>query len=519
MMKIILSIFLVLFSTQAFAQYFNNRAVVQGYLKQGTTALNDTTGYPMRFIVKRGTTEVWCQTSSASVPVVNGVFNVILSGNANCDSLTAAFAPAVFAHTANSDTFTFDVVVDMLKDGFGGSDDATFAGIDIVSSPLAMYANAANTANSAVTATSATSATTATSAATATTAGNVSGVVALANGGTGASTAAAARTALGLGSVATLNTSGNSAQYLKGDGSWGIPASAPVTSVAGKTGVVTLSNTDISGLGTASTMAATAFVQTANNLSDVADATTARGNLNAAAAGANTDITSLALTGSGTALAVTNNATIGGTLTVTGALSANVTGNITGNVTGNVTGVARQATAMVGLATAGSATAYTLANTVAIAAGPVAGTTVRFKVTTTNTGAATLNVDGTGAKSIFSLTTGAAVAAGDLVSGKYITAVYDGTNWVADIPPLFFKATSLSCGNSVTANSSTNCTAITATNVNAGDMVQCSPSADPGAKVIWSALATAGSITIRLGCSSTSTCTLTTVTWKCVATK
>jgi hypothetical protein len=51
-----------LMAQSASAQYFNNRAVVQGYLKQGTTPLNDTTGYPMRFIVKRGTTEVWCQT-------------------------------------------------------------------------------------------------------------------------------------------------------------------------------------------------------------------------------------------------------------------------------------------------------------------------------------------------------------------------------------------------------------------------------------------------------------------------
>ncbi|MBS1972445.1 MAG: hypothetical protein JSU04_19220 [Bdellovibrionales bacterium] len=500
----------------ASAQYFNNRAVVQGYLKQGTTALNDTAGFPMRFIVKRGTTEVWCQTSSSSVPVVNGVFNVVLSGNANCDSLTAALSPSVFSHTANTDTFTFDVVVDILKDGFGGADDATFAGIDIVSSPMAMYANAANSALTAVTATNATNATNATTATTATTAGNVTGTVALANGGTGATTAAAARAALGLGSLATVNTSGVATQYLKGDGTWGTPASAPVTSVAGRTGAVTLTTADVSGLGTSATMTATAFAQSANNLSDLADAATARGNLNAAAKGANTDITSVALTGAGTALAVTNNATIGGTLTVTGTLSA----NLTGNVTGNLTGVARQASSRVALATTGSGTAYVLTNTVGIATGPVAGTMVSFKFHTTNTGAATLNVDGTGAKSLFSKRRGVAVSAGDLVSGSFVTAVYDGTNWVVDIPDLYFTASSLSCGTSVTANQTANCTAITAANVNAGDLVQCSPSADPNSKVQWSAFATAGSITIRVGCNNnTSACTMTAVNWKCIVMK
>lgn len=510
MNKLFVVLAIILSSAHGFAQSFNNRAVVQGYLKQGTAALNDATGFPMRFIVKRGNTEVWCQTSAASVPVVNGIFNIVLSGNANCDSLTNALGPAVFTHTANSDTFTFDVVVDILKDGFGGTDDATFAGIDIVSSPLAMYANAANSALSAVTANSASTATTAI------TAGNVSGTVAVANGGTGATTAAAARTNLGLGALATVNTSGVATQFLKGDGTWGVPPGAAVTSVAGKTGAVVLSASDVGGLGTAATMSAGEFVQSANNLSEVANASTARTNLGAAASGANTDITSVALTGSGMALAVTNNATIGGTLTVTGTLTA----NLTGNVTGNVAGVARQASSMLSIATAGTATAYTLTNAVALAAGPVTGATVKFKVHTTNTGAATLNVDGTGAKSLFSKRRGTALSAGDLVAGTYTTAVYDGTNWLVDIPDLFFAATSLNCGASIGAGNSTNCPGITAANVNAGDMVQCSPAADPNSKVQWAALATAGSIVVRLSCSNNNTaCTLASVNWKCIVVK
>jgi len=221
-----------LMGTPASAQFFNNRAAIQGYLKQGGTALNDAGGYPMRFIVKRNATAVWCQTLGANVPVVAGIFNTILSGTSNCSSLSNELSGSVFAHAANSDTFVFDVVVDVNKDGFGGADDATFAGIDIVSTPLAIYSSYANTAATATTATTATSATTAT------TAGNVSGIVAIANGGTGAASAAAARTALGLGSVCTISTSGNAAEFLKGDGTWAaVSGSGTVTSVIGGTGL------------------------------------------------------------------------------------------------------------------------------------------------------------------------------------------------------------------------------------------------------------------------------------------
>ncbi|MFZ9992412.1 MAG: hypothetical protein ACO3J6_08385 [Opitutales bacterium] len=59
----------------------------------------------------------------------------------------------------------------------------------------------------------------------------------------------------------------------------GYLTSAPVTSVAGRTGAVTLSTSDISGLGTAATYADTAFAKTANNLSDLASASSARTNL------------------------------------------------------------------------------------------------------------------------------------------------------------------------------------------------------------------------------------------------
>lgn len=41
--------------------------------------------------------------------------------------------------------------------------------------------------------------------------------------------------------------------YLRGDGVWSAPPGAPVTSVAGKTGAVTLDNNDVSGLGSSAT--------------------------------------------------------------------------------------------------------------------------------------------------------------------------------------------------------------------------------------------------------------------------
>ena len=76
-------------------------------------------------------------------------------------------------------------------------------------------------------------------ASTATTAGNVTGTVAIANGGTGATSASAALTALG----AYPATNPNS--YIAASG-------APVQTVAGRTGTVTLAQADIAGLTTSS---------------------------------------------------------------------------------------------------------------------------------------------------------------------------------------------------------------------------------------------------------------------------
>lgn len=71
-------------------------------------------------------------------------------------------------------------------------------------------------------------------------------------------TPAAARTALGLGTAATQNSTAfaTASQGAKADTALQV---APVTSVAGRTGAITLSTSDISGLGTAATQATTSF--------------------------------------------------------------------------------------------------------------------------------------------------------------------------------------------------------------------------------------------------------------------
>ncbi len=85
-------------------------------------------------------------------------------------------------------------------------------------------------------------------AATATSAVNVTGTVAVANGGTGATSVLGARANLGLGTLATMSPTGtaDNTTYLRGDGTWGVVSSGgAVSSVAGRTGAVTLSSSDL----------------------------------------------------------------------------------------------------------------------------------------------------------------------------------------------------------------------------------------------------------------------------------
>lgn len=83
------------------------------------------------------------------------------------------------------------------------------------------------------------------------------------------------------------------------------------------------------------------------------------------------------------------------------------------------------------LTSAGSATAYTLTRTVTSTT-IVTGERLCFKIDETNTGAATLAVDGGTEKNIYKPTTAgpAALVAGDLVIGNYAEVAYDGTQYL-----------------------------------------------------------------------------------------
>jgi hypothetical protein len=103
-----------------------------------------------------------------------------------------------------------------------------------------------------------------------------------------------------------------------------------VLSVCGRTGTVTISTSDVSGLGSAATLSNSAVAQTANNLSDLASASTARTNLGAAAASAAPLFA--AVTGSNF---TTTSTTLVNVTGLTLALSANTTYDIEAHVSCN----------------------------------------------------------------------------------------------------------------------------------------------------------------------------------------
>jgi hypothetical protein len=83
--------------------------------------------------------------------------------------------------------------------------------------------------------------------------------------------------------------------------------------------------------------------------------------------------------------------------------------------------------------TTGSANAYVLTPSPALAA-YVQGNTYEFKANFTNTGACTINISGLGAKSIKKMDHATALTANDIISGQTVSIVYDGTNFAMTSP-------------------------------------------------------------------------------------
>jgi hypothetical protein len=358
-------------TSMASAQTISKTLNVQGVLKNvsGGTL---TGSYGMRFTFKKNSAAFTtpCVVTKSSVTVVNGVFNAAVS--------TSACNLANEISNTTAATITVDIEVDTASGGAFSSAAATFSGITVNPVAMSLVAERANgllvtgTSGQVLTYNGSTwaAATPSSGAAVSSVAGrsgavtlttadisglgsaamlNTSAVFQTANNLSElAASPSAARTNLGLGSLAVMSPSGSasSTTYLRGDGSWATAPTAPVTSVAGRTGIITLSTSDISGLGSlatispsgsassstylrgdgtwatapgapvtsvagrtgiitlgtidiaglgsASALASSEVLQTANNLSELTgSASTARTNISAAAKGANSDITSL----------------------------------------------------------------------------------------------------------------------------------------------------------------------------------------------------------------------------------
>lgn len=90
-----------------------------------------------------------------------------------------------------------------------------------------------------------------------------------------------------------------------------------------------------------------------------------------------------------------------------------------------------------GSTSGGTANAQTLTLSPTVTA-YVAGQRFSFLAGFTNTAAATLNVNGAGAKNIFNAATGVAIGAGEVVSGRAYEVIYDGTQFLLlnDVTPI-----------------------------------------------------------------------------------
>jgi hypothetical protein len=325
------------FSASAAPNTINKRVVYQGFLTNSSgTPLSDG-GYKMRFTIKHDNSSVWQKTYN-TVTLTMGIFNVSFSGN---DDSAVAFAASMFSLSNGAVSMNVDVEVDVDGDG---SFDNTFSAIPLSAVPTAMVAEMCNVSgtdsvstssvqNGAITAAKMTAGDYSSvinsgnytiniignvtgNADSATNAGNVTGTVAVANGGTGAVNATNARTNLaaaksGANSDITSLTGLTTALSVGQGGTGATTAAAALTSLGAATAGA---NSDITSLSGLTTPLSVAQGGTGSNTQNYVDLTTAQNSIG----GDKTFTGVVSLSSAGTALSVTNNATIGGTLASTG---------------------------------------------------------------------------------------------------------------------------------------------------------------------------------------------------------